>query len=320
MFETTVGPVKEAGPTVLPAARDGAGHLPGLQDRAAPSRGASRRSASPRSASRSATRSRPATSSSARSSSSRWRWSSSCRPTRPTSWYEHWKQARMDWYVGLGIRARPPAAARARPGRAQPLLLRHHRRRVPLPDRLAGARGHRQPRQLRPDPARPALRREDRVLRPAVGRALRPARHRAGRGRRTRDACAPLRRLRRGRDRRRAAHGAQAPPADGPGEGRRAAARAEGRPARPRPRGPATCAGGCRRSTTRAARSAGATAARTRSARRTRHDRPPVARGPHRDGPRPRHARPGPRRDRRDRRPARQRLAAPWTSPKLAAA
>ena len=87
----------------LPAARDGAGHLPRLQERRCSTRAASRRSGSPRSASRSATRSRPATSSSARSSSSRWRWSSSSRPTRPASGTSYWRQARLDWYARLGI-------------------------------------------------------------------------------------------------------------------------------------------------------------------------------------------------------------------------
>ena len=47
----------------------------------------------------------------------------------------------------------PPAQARARRGRALALLERDDRPRVPLPDRLVGARGHRQPRRLRPDAA-----------------------------------------------------------------------------------------------------------------------------------------------------------------------
>ena len=48
-----------------------------------------------------------------------------------------------------------------------PLLERHQRRRVPVPDRLAGARGDRQPRRLRPHPARRALGPEARVRRHA---------------------------------------------------------------------------------------------------------------------------------------------------------
>ena len=85
MFETTVGPGEGGGLDRLPAPRDRPGHLPQLQERTCSSPARSRRSGSPRSASRSATRSRPATSSSARASSSRWRWSSSCRPTRRSS-------------------------------------------------------------------------------------------------------------------------------------------------------------------------------------------------------------------------------------------
>ena len=46
--------------------------------------------------------------------------------------------------------SRPPADPPARPGRALALLVGDERRRVPLPDRLVGARGDRQPRRLRP--------------------------------------------------------------------------------------------------------------------------------------------------------------------------
>ena len=45
-----------------------------------------------------------ATSSSARASSSRWRWSSSCRPTRRRRWFEYWLAERERWYIDLGIR------------------------------------------------------------------------------------------------------------------------------------------------------------------------------------------------------------------------
>ncbi len=69
-----------------------------------------------------------------------------------------------------GDPARPPAAARARPRRALALLLGHQRRRVPVPDRLAGARGHRQPRRLRPHrstPTTPGRSSSTRTRRPA---------------------------------------------------------------------------------------------------------------------------------------------------------
>ena len=102
-----------------------------------------------------------------------------------------------------------------------------------------------------------------------IGRALRPARHRAGGRRRPRDARLPRRRLRRGGGRRRDAHRPQAPPAARAHQGRGAAARAQGRPARARPRGlrrrARRRAGRVRRGR---GRSASATAARTRSARR----------------------------------------------------
>ena len=83
-------------------------------------------------------------------------------------------------------------------GRAVALLERHRRRRVPVPDGLVGARGHRQPRRLRPHPARQALGREARVRRLGDGRPLRAARHRARRRRRPRHAGVHGRRLRRG--------------------------------------------------------------------------------------------------------------------------
>ena len=88
----------------VPAPRDRPGHLPQLQALPAVL------------AQEAAVRDRPgrqelpqrdharATSSSACASSSRWRWSSSCRRPRPSKWYEFWKQARYDWYLNLGIR------------------------------------------------------------------------------------------------------------------------------------------------------------------------------------------------------------------------
>ena len=79
-------------------------------------------------------------------------------PDRGAGWYEYWKAERRRWYEELGLRARPPAPARARRRRALPLLERHGRRRVPLPDRLVRARGHRQPRRLRPHASTPSSR------------------------------------------------------------------------------------------------------------------------------------------------------------------
>ena len=84
-------------------------------------------------------------------------------------------------------------------------------------------------------------------------------------------ARVPVRRLRRGRHRRRHAHGAQAPPHARAGQGRGAPAAAQGGPPGARARDPrdAQARRASRASTTRAARSASATAARTRSARPT---------------------------------------------------
>ena len=60
---------------------------------------------------------------------------------RRSSWYEYWCQERFDWYVRLRHPPGPPQAAPARVRRAVALLERHVRRGVPVPDRLAGARG-----------------------------------------------------------------------------------------------------------------------------------------------------------------------------------
>ena len=88
-------------------------------------------------------------------------------PHEAQRWFEHWLKEREHWYIELGIRPDHLRTARPRPRRAVALLDRDERRRVPVPDRLVGARGNRQPRRLRPDPARAALRREARVLRPS---------------------------------------------------------------------------------------------------------------------------------------------------------
>ena len=301
MFETTIGPVKDAGSTVYLRPETAQGIFLNFKNVLAVLAQASRRSGSRRSASRSATRSPRATSSSARSSSSRWRWSSSSRRTRPQQWYEHWKQARFDWYTRLGIRPDHLHAAPPRPGRALPLLQRHQRRRVPVPDRLVGARGHRQPRRLRPHPARRVRgekleyfdqqtneRYVPHVIEPAagVGRSvlafLCDAYDEDDARRRARARCCshPRARAR---------------------EGRRPAARAQGRPARGRARDPRRrCAstGSARVRRGRLDRQALPPPGRDRHAVR-RHGRPPDARGPHRHRARPRHARPGAARDRR---------------------
>ena len=146
----------------VPPPGDRAGHLHQLQERRYSLRGASRRSASRRSASRSATRSRRATSSSACASSSRWRWSTSSRRTRRSAGTS---TGSSSGFHGTSTSACGDAVAhpRARAGGALALLERDERHRVPLPDRLAGARGRREPRRLRPHAAHAALRHEARV-------------------------------------------------------------------------------------------------------------------------------------------------------------
>ena len=79
-------------------------------------------------------------------------------PAEAEQWHEHWMEQRMEWYVSLGIdreslRLRPHDA-----GRAVALLERHERHRVPVPDRLVRARGDRQPRRLRPHASTPSTR------------------------------------------------------------------------------------------------------------------------------------------------------------------
>ena len=94
-------------------------------------------------------------------------------PAEAEQWYDHWMEQRMEWYVSLGIDRECAAAAPPRRGRALALLERDERHRVPVPDRLVRARGHRQPRRLRPHPARRALRPEARVRGHGERRALR---------------------------------------------------------------------------------------------------------------------------------------------------
>ena len=163
----------------VPPPGDGAGHLHQLQERA------------PDRAAQAAVRHRAggqvvpqrdharATSSSACASSSRWRWSSSSRPTRPSSGSSYWVDARYSWYLDLGLRESHLRKREHDEDGALALLERDDRSRVPLSDRLVGARGHREPRRLRPDAAHGALRHEARVRRPGR-RALHAARDRAG--------------------------------------------------------------------------------------------------------------------------------------------
>ena len=235
-------------------------------------------------------------------------------PAEAQQWYEYWIDERRRWYLDLGLRESHLRVRAARRRRALALLERHERPRVPLPDRLVGARGDREPRRLRPHRARRALGHEARVDRPRG--ALRPARDRAGRRRRPRRARVPRRRLRRGGGRGRHAHRAPAPPAPRAGEGRGAAADRQGR-------GHDRQGAGALRGA--AARDAG----RVRRLRLDRqalpppgrdrhavgaHDRPADARGRHDHDPRPRLARSrSGSRSAGARRCSQERLEQPWT-------
>ena len=182
MFETHGRPGRGERLDGLPAARDGAGHLRQLQERRSSSRAASRRSGSRRSASRSATRSRRATSSSATREFEQMEMEFFVPPAEAEEWYRYW----IDAAPRLVPATRPPRRATCASASTTRTSCSHYssgdeRHRVPVPDRLVGARGHREPRRLRPDAARRALRDEARVLRPGR-RALRAVRDRARRG------------------------------------------------------------------------------------------------------------------------------------------
>ena len=124
-------------------------------------------------------------------------------PAEAQQWHEHWLQARMDWYTGLGIR---PDHLKLRPHDADELS--HYSSATSdveylYPIGWSELEGIANRGDFDLTQHARVLGREARVLRPAVGRALRPARDRAGRRRRALGARVPVRRLRRGRHRRR---------------------------------------------------------------------------------------------------------------------
>ena len=121
------------------------------------SRARSRRSGSRRSASRFATRSRPGNFIFRTREFEQMEMEFFVPPDEAERWHEHWIDERMRWYTDLGIR---PDHLILRAHDADELShysQRHLRHRVPVPDGLVGARGHRQPRRLRPHPARRVL-------------------------------------------------------------------------------------------------------------------------------------------------------------------
>ena len=106
----------------------------------------------------SATRSRRRTGSSAPASSSRWRWSSSCRRPTARSGTSTGAPSASTGTSRHGIPAEHAAPAAARRRRAVALLLGHVRRRVPVPVGLRRARGHRPAHRLRPQGRTPSAR------------------------------------------------------------------------------------------------------------------------------------------------------------------
>ena len=200
------------------------------------------------------------------------------KPGEDETWHQYWIDERTRWYVDLGI-----DADNLRHFEHPKEKLSHYAKRtVDIEYRfgfLGSEWGELEGIANRTDfdlsTHAEALRAGPHLLRPGGQRALHAVRHRAGGRPEPQPDDVPRRRLRGGRGaqhqgRRRQAHRAAARPAPGSGEGRGAAAQPQRRPLPegPRPRRPSCAAGGTSTSTT-PARSAGATAARTRSARRT---------------------------------------------------
>ena len=76
-------------------------------------------------------------------------------PAEAEEWYRYWVARAARLARALRDPRGEPPRARARRRRALALLERHERHRVPLPDRLVGARGDREPRRLRPHRSTP---------------------------------------------------------------------------------------------------------------------------------------------------------------------
>ena len=100
-------------------------------------------------------------------------------PAEAEQWYRYWVDARFDWYLKYGLREGNLRKREHDAEERSHYSSGDHRHRVPLPDRLVGAGGRREPRRLRPDAAHAVLRDEARVRRPGRG-ALHAARDRAG--------------------------------------------------------------------------------------------------------------------------------------------
>ena len=240
-------------------------------------------------------------------------------PDEAQKWHEHWLEERMRWYVDLGIR---PDQLRLRAHDADELS--HYSSATsdveylfPMGWSELEGIANRGDFDLTQHMQHSGEKLE--YVDPGQRRALRAARDRAGGGRRPRGARVHGGRLRRGGGRGTPAGRAPAAPSPRPREGRGAAARQQGRPARARARdlrGPARADAGRVRHR-RLDRQALPPPGRDRHAVGS-HGRPPDARGPHGHAARPRLARR--RTGSRSTSSAielEERLAAPWRSPKL---
>ena len=117
-------------------------------------------------------------------------------PSEEERWFAYWVEERLRWWTDeMGIARGTPAAAAARPGRAEPLLEADHRRGIRLPDGLVRAGGDRRPDRLRPARACGGVRQGAGDLRRGERRARHAVRDRAGHGGGPRRADGPARRL-----------------------------------------------------------------------------------------------------------------------------
>ncbi len=72
-------------------------------------------------------------------------------PAEAEEWFRFWVDERVGWHVRYGVRESHLRVRQHERRRAQPLLDDDERHRVPVPDGLGRARGHRVPRRVRPE-------------------------------------------------------------------------------------------------------------------------------------------------------------------------